>query len=63
MNSKKRSFKCSENISKKSFELISEKASMTWVLTIFFQNLEPAVEFDTVANVKQKHDINVGKCS
>lgn len=25
------------------------------------QNLEPSVEFDTVANKKQQHEINVGK--
>ena len=25
------------------------------------QNPEPAVDFDTVANVKQQHEINVGK--
>lgn len=25
------------------------------------QNPEPAVDFDTVANVKQQHEVNVGK--
>ena len=25
------------------------------------QNPEPAVEFDTVANVKQQHEVNVGE--
>lgn len=27
------------------------------------QNPEPSVDFDTVANVKQQHDVNVGKTS
>ena len=26
------------------------------------QNPEPSVEFDTVANKKQQHEVNVGKC-
>lgn len=27
----------------------------------FLQNPEPSVDFDTVANVKQQHEVNVGK--
>lgn len=30
-------------------------------LTVLVQNPEPAADFDTVANEKKQHEVNVGK--
>lgn len=31
-------------------------------VVIILQNPEPEVEFDTVANEKKQHEVNVGEC-